>query len=162
MGQTLIQLAKSQLRSDLIFKNRFVVEICEKVHTHYKNIRFVNSMHDWVNVAKGYVDALDRWKKRGCPGPNKANHIELCRKKIINESENRDLLVNLNSNLYKHHEGQIFSEGARLSDDKYIHLKIGDIRIELTLDQFEDLTDVIVEANKRLKNSGHDAVLQTT
>lgn len=153
MGQTIHQLSQRPLASPPIFKNRFCVEICEKVHTHYRNLRLVNSLHDWVNMAEGFRDALDRWKKRGCPGTSGQNHIELCRKSIVSESENGSIQVNLNRNLYPANADRIFSEGACFDEPTYIHLKIGDIRIELSHSQFEALSDAIIEAKGRVKNS---------
>lgn len=153
MGQTLTQLSQNKLTGKPIFPNRFVIEICEKVHTHYRNLRLVNTLHDWVNMAEGFSDALVRWKKRGCPGTSKTQHIELCRKKIHSESDTDSVLVNLNKNLYPKHEGMIFSEGAEFTEDRYIHLKIGDLRIELSLQQFNEVADAIIEAKKRLEDS---------
>lgn len=153
MGQILTPLSQNKLTGKPIFPNRFVIEICEKVHTHYRNLRLVNSIHDWVNMAEGFKDALERWKKRGCPGTNKTRHIELCRKKIYSESDTDTVLVNLNKNLYPQHEGMIFAEGAEFSEEKYIHLKIGDLRIELSLTQFNEVADAIAEARTKLKDS---------
>lgn len=153
MGQTIQELSHKKLTDKPIFPNRFVIEICEKVHTHYRNIRIVNSIHDWVSVAEGYKDALDRWKKRGCPGTRQGTHIELCRKIIQNESESKDILINLNNNLYVENEGRIFSEGANFSEPTYLHVKIGDLRVELTHKQFEELHDAINEAKERLESS---------
>lgn len=153
MGQTITKLSFGELTGSPIFKTRFCVEICEKVHTHYRNVRFVNSLHDWVNMAEGFKDALDRWKRRGCPGTGQGVHIELCRKSIINEVENKTIAVNLNKNLYVDNEGRIFAEGADFKDDTYIHLKIGDIRIELSKEQFTEVANAIGEAKKRLEDS---------
>ena len=152
MGQTLTPLSQSKLTGPPIFKNRFVVEVCEKFHTHYRNLRLVNSTHDWVNMAEGFADALQRWKKRGCPGTNKNKHIELCRKKIYSEADTDTILINLNKNLYPEHNGMIFAEGADFDEDKYIHLKIGDIRIELSITQFNEVADAVKEARSKLKD----------
>lgn len=153
MGRTLKPLAEGKLTGRPIFPNRFVIEVCEKMHTHYRNLRLVNSLHDWVNMAEGFRDALDRWKKRGCPSPHKASHIELCRKVIRSESEIDSILVNLNKNLYPDNEGRIFSDGAEFNEENYVHLKIGDIRVELSIQQFKEVADVIAEAKKRLEDS---------
>ena len=153
MGQTLTPLSQNKLTGPPIFKSRFVVEICEKVHTHYRNLRLVNTMHDWVNIAEGFKDALERWKKRGCPGTNKQRHIELCRKKIYSEADTDTVLVNLNKNLYPQHDGMIFAEGADFDEERYIHLKIGDIRIELSITQFKEVASAIREAESKLEDS---------
>jgi len=110
-------------------------------------------MYDWVNMAEGFRDALDRWKKRGCPGTREGTHIELCRKKILSESDTDSILINLNKNLYEVNKGSIFAEGVELEGDRYIHLKIGDLRVELTIHQFKLLADAITEADKKLKDS---------
>jgi len=153
MGQTLTELSSKSGLGKPIFPHRFVVEICEKVHTHYRNLRLVNNMYDWVNMAEGFRDALDRWKKRGCPGTREGTHIELCRKKILSESDTDSILINLNKNLYEVNKGSIFAEGVELEGDRYIHLKIGDLRVELTIHQFKLLADAITEADKKLKDS---------
>lgn len=153
MGQTLNKLSEGKLTGRPIFPNRFVVEICEKVHTHYRNLRLVNTVHDWVNMAEGFSDALQRWKKRGCPGTSKTQHIELCRKKIYSESDTSMVLVNLNKNLYPEHEGTIFAEGAEFTENKYIHVKAGDIRLEFSIVQFREFASAIREADKKLEDS---------
>lgn len=116
-------------------------------------------MHDFVKIAEGFKDGLDRWKKRGCPGTSKEHHIELCRKKIESESENDNVVINLNENLYIKNKDAIFSEGADFEDPEYVHLKIGDIRVELSIQDFEVLGDAIIEAKEKLKNRVPDPVL---
>jgi len=122
----------------------------------------MNTIHDWVNMAEGFKDSLERWKKRGCPGTSKERHIELCRKKIISESDTNTILINLNKNLYLQNKGAIFAEGADFEELKYIHLKVGDLRIELSLDQFKELSSAIKEAEEKLENSDSGSLLQTT
>ncbi len=153
MGRTLVTLAKAKLSNKWIFKNRFVVEMCEKVHVHYRNIRLVQNMHDFISMAKGIEDSLNRWKKRGCPVARKDTHIELCRKNIINESDSQVLEINLNKNLYNAHKDQIFSEGAEFKEDKYIHLKIRDLRVELSIDDFKVFADAVIEAKEKFDSS---------
>jgi hypothetical protein len=152
MGVTYKKLAARSFSTNQIFKNRFVVEICEKVHTHYRNVRFINSIQDWVNVAQGYADALNRWKVRGCPGTSKVHHIELCRKQIINENDISTCEINLNHNLYVKHEGEIFSEGADFTEPYYIHLKLRDVRIELSIEDFKTLSEAIKDAERELNS----------
>ena len=160
MGLTLLQLSQRKIEKQSVFPKRFVVEICEKVHTHYKNLRIVNTVHDWLNFAEGMSDSLLRWKKRGSPGPCKERHIELCRKTIQSEVNNDFLEINLNKNLYLDHKDRIFSEGAELESPYYIHLKIRDVRIELSIEDFKELSSAVQEAEKRLKNSDFNSVLQ--
>jgi len=153
MGRTLVSLAKANLSNKWIFKNRFVVEMCEKVHVHYRNLRLIQNMKDFISMAKGIEDSLNRWKKRGCPTPRKEKHIELCRKKIINESDMNTLEINLNQNLYNVHKDQVFSEGADFDEEKYIHLKIRDVRIELSIDDFKVVADAVGQAKEKLNSS---------
>lgn len=161
MGQTIYKLSSRKLSRQPVFPNRFVVEICEKVHTHYKNIRIVNSLYDWVNWAEGVRDSLDRWKKRGCPGTSKDKHIELCRKKVISEDEGDSLEINLNKNLYNVVDG-IFSEGAKIDDEQYIHFKIRDVRIELSISDFKEICHAVKEAEERIESLGVGSMLQKT
>ena len=162
MGQTVQALAKKELSGKPIFPNRFVIEICEKVHIHYKNLRIVNNIHDFVSIAEGFRDSLDRWKKRGAPGVSKKNHIELCRKEVISETFSNDILINLNKNLYPDHEGRVFSEGAEFDEPYYIHFKVGDARVELSIDQFKEVCDAVKTAEKELQSSDIDSMLQKT
>src|SRR5260221_545831 len=99
MGQTIENLAKREIGRKSIFNNRFVVEICEKVHFHYRNIRIVQSLDDFINMAEGISSSLERWKKRGCPGTGN-RHIELCRKQVAVADFSDTIEVNLNENLY--------------------------------------------------------------
>jgi hypothetical protein len=162
MGHTIQTLAEKKIEERSIFNNRFVVEICEKCHTHYRNLRIVQSLDDWVLMAEGFRDALERWKKRGCPGTGKDKHIELCRKNIVIVDQNDKIQVNLNHNLYNEHKDQIFSEGANFTEEKYIHLKIRDLRLEMSVAEFKELANCVtsakerldvIEANQRLENS---------
>lgn len=149
MGRTIQQLAKRDIGQKSIFNNRFVIEICEKVHTHYRNLRIVQNLDDFINMAEAFSDALNRWKKRGCPGTG-SRHIELCRKKIAVGEMSDTVEVNLNENLYNENEGQIFSEGADFKESQYIHVKIRDLRLELSLAEFEVIADTFQEAKEKL------------
>lgn len=150
MGQTIEPLSTQVLNDKAIFNNRFVIEICERVHVHYRNLRITQTLDDFISMAEGFNSALERWKKRGCPGTGNGIHIELTRKKVAVVDEHKDIQINLNTNLYKLNEGEIFAEGADFNDEKYIHLKIRDIRVELSLNEFNQLVQGIIEAHDKL------------
>lgn len=151
MGRTLEPLAKTEIGKKAIFNNRFVIELCEKAHIHYRNIRIVQSLDDFISTAESFVSALERWKKRGCPGTGPNQHIELCRKKIAIADDSDTFQINLNENLYKKNEGGIFAEGAEFNEDeKYIHVKIRDTRIELSLEEFNKIATAFKEAQEKL------------
>ena len=150
MGHTVEKLAERNIGKKSIFSNRFVVEICEKLHVHYRNFRFVMSLDDFINMAEGFSQSLERWKKRGCPGTG-ARHIELCRKKVAIADESDTIQVNLNENLYKKNEGGIFAEGSDfLEEEKYIHVKIRDVRLELSISEFLLVAETFQEAKENL------------
>lgn len=150
MGVTIEPLSKRTIGKKSIFSNRMVVEICEKVHFHYRNIRIVQSLDDFINMAEGISASLERWKKRGCPGTG-SRHIELCRKNIAVNDFSDTVEINLNDNLYKKNEGGIFAEGAEFNeDDKYIHVKIRDIRLEFSVSEFELIAEAFKEAQEKL------------
>lgn len=160
MGQTLLQLSQRKIEKQSVFHNRFVVEICERVHTHYRSLRITNSIHDWLTFANGMTDAVQRWKKRGAPGTSKERHIELVRKSIQSEVDNDTIQINLNKNLYIENKDKIFSEGAGIEEPYYIHFKIRDIRIELSLNDFKEVCNAVKEAEESVKNSGFHSLLQ--
>ena len=110
------------------------------------------NLDDFINTAEGFRDALDRWKKRGCPGTGN-RHIELCRKNVAIADDSDTIQINLNKNLYNEHSGEIFSKGADFTEQQYIHLKIRDYRIELSLEDFKELSHAVKEATNRLENS---------
>src|SRR3989304_3876636 len=112
MGVSLIKLANRGISNKAIFDSRFVVEICEKVHLHYRNLRILLSLPDFLEVARGMIVAMERWQKLGQPEPEKGQHIELCRRKVANSSYNEQIQVNLNQNLYNANKGMIYAEGA--------------------------------------------------
>lgn len=157
MGHTVKKLAERTIPQKSIFNNRFVIEICEKVHTHYRNLRIVQSLDDFITMTQGFVDGFERWKKRGCPGTGN-KHIELCRKNIAISDFSDKIEINLNDNLYLHNEG-VFSEGANFKDERYIHLKIRDFRIEMSTDEFKLLSEAIIEASKELENCNINSLL---
>lgn len=150
MGQTLESLSKRKLSRKPIFDKRFVIELCESAHVHYRNIRIVQTLDDFINMAEGFSSALERWKKRGCPGTG-SRHIELCRKQVAVSDFSDSVEVNLNKNLYLENEGTIFSEGANLKDEKYIHIKIRDIRLECSLNEFLIIAEAFEEAKSKLQ-----------
>lgn len=151
MGHTIEKLSERKIGKKSIFDSRFVIELCEKAHIHYRNIRIVQSLDDFISTAEAFVSALERWKKRGCPGTGKNQHIELCRKKVAIFDDSDTVQVNLNENLYKKNEGGIFAEGAEFNEDeKYIHVKIRDFRIELSLSEFNEVADAFKEAQEKL------------
>lgn len=151
MGQTLERLSETEIGKETIFNNRFVVELCEKVHVHYRNLRILMSLRDYIEMARGMADSLKRWESRGKPEPHKDSHIELCRKEIAKNPESPGIIqINLNRNLYEIHEGQIFAEGAGLGDQTYIHLKLNDLRFELPLCDFLKFSDAVLKAKESL------------
>ena len=160
MGKTARKLYYLDLPDKTIFNNRFVIEICERVHIHYRNLRLNLNLPDFVQVAEGFSQALKRWNKRDSPQPEEGKHIELCRKRVAMDSINEGMQINLNHNLYLHNRGRIYAEGAEFDEDKYIHLKIRDIRLELSLKEFRELAYGIKEAEKRLQDSDINAKLQ--
>lgn len=151
MGRTIEPLAKVNIGKKAIFNNRMCIELCEQAHFHYRNVRIVQSLDDFINMAEGFVAALERWKKRGCPGTGVNQHIELCRKKVAVSDESDTFQINLNENLYKKNEGGIFAEGAEFNEDEqYIHMKIRDVRIELSLKEFNEIATAIKNAQEKL------------
>lgn len=150
MGKTLQTLAHKEVSNKTIFDKRFVVECVENFHIHYRNLRLSLSTVDFIELTKGCIQAFERWNTRGCPEHPQV-HIELCKKQIARQPINEGIRVNLNENLYKHYEGRIFAEGSEFTEDKYIHLKIRDMRIEMPISEFKELADVIAEAKKNLE-----------
>ena len=159
MGSTLKNLSNKAVGERTVFNNRFVVEVCEKIHVHYRNLRIVMSQADFAEFAMGMRDAFDRWFARGCPEPGKDKHIELCRKKVATDTCNEGIKINLNRNLYNKNKGSVYAEGAEFSDQLYVHLKIRDLRLEMSIEEFEEYADVIKEASRRLKDGDITALL---
>lgn len=128
-----------------------MIEACETFHVHYRNLRIALSLPDFINFSEGVRDSYDRWVKRGKPYPRSGQHIELCRKAVATtEVEPPNVRVNFNKNLYVQNEGRVFSEGADFHDDNYIHLKIRDMRFEMSIDEFKVLAEAVREANECL------------
>ena len=153
MGATLKSLSKKDIPSKSIFNNRMVVEICEKVHVHYRNLRIILSLQDFLEMGRGMVSAFERWGALGMPKPIKGVHTELCRKRVATEAHNDGIQVNLNHNLYNDNKDKIYAEGADFEDKTYIHLKVRDLRLELSVNEFKELADVIGEAKRKLEDS---------
>ena len=161
MGHSLFKLAKREIPNKSIFHNRFVVEIAEKVHFHYRNLRISLNLSDYLELCRGCVASIERWGKLGQPEPVKGVHIELCRRKVATDAVNDGIQVNLNENLYNHNKDKIYAVGADFDEKRYIHLKIRDVRIELSIKEFEEVADAIAEAKGRLKSSDIMSLLQT-
>lgn len=153
MGKTLKNLSNKELNSNPVFPSRFVIEIAEKVHIHYRNLRILLSLPDFLEICRGFIQAYDRWVKQGSPEPKSGIHIELCRKKVATDASNEGLKINLNENLYNAHEGKIYAEGSEFKEQQYIHLKVRDLRIELSLNEFKELSESVKQADRELENS---------
>ena len=80
-------------------------------------------------------------------------HIELCRKQIAIADNSKLIQVNLNDNLYNKNQDGIFSLGADFTDDKYIHLKLRDLRLEMSINEFKEFANVVIEASRKLEDS---------
>jgi len=160
MGQTLKKLAGKEISEKSVFNNRLVVEVCEKMHVHYRNLRISLSRGDFMEFARGMIAAFQRWQQRGSPEAKPGQHIELCRKKVAMDPVNDNVQINLNRNLYNFNKDKIFSEGADIRDQYYIHLKIRDLRIELSIDDYEVVSSAFKEADRKLKNSDTATLLQ--
>ena len=147
MGQTVRSLAERKLSRPAVFNNRFVVESCESFHFHYRNLRINLSFQDWMSLAKGFSDAFLRWIRKGSPTDG---HSELCRKNVALSPKDEGIKINLNRNLYGVNGGKIFSEGAGLEGEEYIHFKYRDLRLEMTKEEFFEMADCFEEAKKSL------------
>lgn len=158
MGHTLKPLIERTIGNKAIFNNRFVVEICEKVHTHYRNLRIVQSLDDFITMCDGFIQAKERWVKRGCPGTG-SKHIELVRKQVAKYDESDSIKINLNENLYLKNKDGIFAEGAEFAEPQYIHLKYRDLRLEMSLNEFKEFADAVIEAKRGLENSSIPSAL---
>lgn len=150
MGHSLLKLSKKEIADKAIFNSRFVVEICEKVHLHYRNLRILLSLPDFMELSKGLIVAMERWQKLGQPEPKAGQHIELCRRKVATGSYNEGLQVNLNQNLYNANKDKIYAEGCEFEEEKYCHIKWRDLRIECSIKEFEEFADVVREAKEKL------------
>lgn len=151
MGQTIRTLAAKPLPSKTVFNNRLVIEICEAVHIHYRNLRIIQSISAFEKIGGAFANALDRWKRRGEPETERGRHIELARVQVDQSSHADDMVrINLNKNLYPENAGKIFSEGAEIEDDTYLHVKIRDLRIELSRQEFVIIADAFTEAKAKL------------
>lgn len=146
MGRVIKELAKVEIDQKAIFDKRFVVEICEKVHVHYRNLRILLSLQDFISMAKGMSDSLKRLETLGTPEPDEKKHIELCRKSVASDPQGEGIKVSLNQNLYNLNKGKVFSDGAEFDEPIYAHLKIRDLRVELSLDEFHALAKAMREA----------------
>ena len=158
MGKVIETLIQDSIPEKAIFNNRFVIEVCERFHIHYRNLRIALSTVDFKELTKGCAQALERWHTLGCP-ENPKEHIELCRKQIARDTLNDGIRVNLNENLYNKYDGRIFSEGSEFKDERYIHLKIRDMRIEMSIPEFKEFADAIAKASERLASSDTRAML---
>jgi hypothetical protein len=136
-----------------------LIEVAEKFHIHYRNMRLLLSLDDFVEMSQGFIRGYDRWQKLCCPEAKEGQHIELCRRIVGRNTFNEGVKINLNKNLYPQNEGRIFSEGADFSEDKYIHLKVRDVRIELSIADFRTLADAVKEAEAKLEGSSIGSVL---
>ena len=146
MGKTLVHLSERKLPQNKIFDNRFVVESCEAIHVHYRNIRIFLDVDNWKLLAEGFKDSLARFFKMGNP---EGGHTELCRKNVTVPSE-ETVKVNLNENVYLKYQNKVWSKGSELEDPKYIHFKYRNIRIEMSLEEFEVVSDAVLEAKEAL------------
>ena len=150
MGHTLVSLSKRDLPSESIFSNRFVIECAEKMHLHYRNMRILLNVDDFKKIGSSCYNAMSRWKNLGNPENNANTHIELCRQSIAEFAHNDGIRINLNKNLYNLNDGKIFAEGCDFKDEKYIHLKIRDIRLEMSIEEFKTLAGAVKEAEGKL------------
>jgi hypothetical protein len=153
MGKILKTLSWSNLSAQSIFPQRFVIEFCEKIHIHYRNLRLLLSLDDWLEICQGFITSYERWKKLGNPIPDKTSHIELCRRKVGQNVQNEGIQINLNLNLYNQNKDKIYAEGANFEAEKYIHLKIRDIRLEMPISEFMELANNVAEAKRSIENS---------
>lgn len=149
MGQTIQKLSERKLSKPAVFDTRFVVESCESFHFHYRNLRINLSFQDWMSLGRGFSDAFLRWIRKGSPT---GGHAELCRKIVATQAHDEGIKINLNKNLYAPNGGKIFSEGADLHGETYIHLKYRDLRLEMTMDEFMILAEAVKEAESKLRN----------
>lgn len=107
-------------------------------------------------MAKGFSDAFLRWIRKGSPTEG---HTELCRKTVASQAKDEGIKINLNRNLYSENGGKIFSEGAGLEGQEYIHFKYRDLRLEMTKEEFLTMAECFSEAKEKLGEIDHSIPL---
>lgn len=105
-----------------------------------------------MSLGKGFSDAFLRWVRKGSPVEG---HAELCRKNVAMQPKDEGIKINLNRNLYSANGGKIFSEGAGLEGESYIHLKYRDLRLEMTKEEFLEMAECMAEAKEKLGEIDH-------
>lgn len=68
MGHVYRVLAQAEIESEPAhFPKRFVIEDCENIHIHFRNLRIELSVREFIQFTEGMCEALDEFRDFGEP-----------------------------------------------------------------------------------------------
>jgi len=146
MGQNKQHLQQIDLQSQTIFPERAVIECDETIHVHWRNLRLEMSDEDFLAFADMMTRAMVAYKMQGLH-TKEGQHLELARAKVVNPVQSARLAVDEQVNLYKLLN---YPDAEFYEDDEFIVIRLRDLRIEMSKDEFQRIAGAITNANAKL------------
>lgn len=143
MGYTREILAQKKLDDKSVFyTDKFVIEIAESVHMHFRNFRLDLCLKEWKILAKGFIISYLRWWFKGKPGYQPPIHNwKMFKSKVdpVAGKGGKSII-----------ENELRVELSQFAD--YVHLHFRNTRYEFTIDEFLEYADEITQARDNIRN----------
>ena len=144
MGHPIKKLASCELPGQPPFPRRAIVERCECMHIHWRNFRLSLGDKPFRALGRAMSDAF-RTVFHGLP--TKGGH------KVVGEGDceplaSRKLEITLDKNMYKRFKTK---DAEFYEDDLFIHVHAGELRWEMSVDEFKVVAGAFTAAADALE-----------
>lgn len=147
MGRNKRHLSEQKLNSKTIFPNRMIAECDETIHIHWRNLRLEMSDEDFVEFANMIIKAYSSYKMKDLH-TKEGQHIELAIGRVNNPVKSSDFKIDEQVNLYKILN---YPHSEFYEEDDFIVIRLRDLRIEMSKEEFGKIAGVVKEADEKLK-----------
>jgi len=144
MGHPLKKLASCVLPGQPPFPKRAIVERCECMHIHFRNFRL--SLKDAPFRALGKA-VYDSWRLVSGGLATKGGH-KVAGEEHCDPLTTRTMTITLDKNMYKSYRTK---DAEFYEDDEFIHVHAGELRWEMSVDEFEAVAGAFTDAADVLK-----------
>lgn len=142
MGHPLKKLAECTLDSPIPFPRRVIVERCECMHVHFRNFRLALAGEAFQAIGRAISPA---WAAIKGGLDAKGGHVVLGEESCATPP--RKLSITLDKNMYKRFGTK---DAEFYEDDEFIHVHVGELRWEMSVDEFKAVAGAFTAAAEAL------------
>jgi len=152
MGAIKLYLSRKKLKDRELHNSRLFVDLCENIHIHYREYRFVFSIDEFFEFIDVLIMSMKDIRNYLYQNPD-YKEMEYANTVMIACGENRQIKFLKNSpkpncSAYNNNDLNIELQEECITDEIHVHYR--DFRIVLNRENFKDVAEVFIEAYNNL------------